>query len=690
MSFAALREDAGVQVDMIDGGLQHENNGKQVLEYAPANGANGAMRGSTHTDDTSDDRSSAGIVSSNVETVGVSSSVIGKGMENGEEEPLKFVRTTSGSSIGQRASQFKQRLSDVTLSRIRSKRSGRDASTRTAMSTAGTMGTTSSSIRARRMSLCEQFDADDAHIFEEPVGKCVDGTMNPNWPGRLAWDLAVILLVVVDAMVLPCQMAYKHNSNPDFFDNFWLWLTTVFFATDMLLSFFTAYTAGNKEPNVDPGKLVTNKCRIARNYLRTWFPVDFASTIPWGKFADLLTKERGDSSSRSAQMAKLTKVVKFVRFLRLMRMLRLAKLVTIWERVEANLGSFILKQCVAMLKVGIVLVGICHWNACIWFMLGNPKSLITDMMSAKGSNHWASLPHWTTVEDVKGVRWIEAPPGEQYIFCFYWTLGVMRTMPSEVSPTNIYERMYVMIFMFFAFSAFAICVALITQTFFKFSERNRIFSEDMAAVREYMRTINAPPSLQSPVKAFLQHLFERRRIQAKELGMINNLPGNLIGLLKQAKLEKYIAKLGVLDELPEKAKFYISELAEVKDMARGTCLCRRDRYIDAAYVLMYGRLDDKDHPSDGPIEVLHPECLKSPKLMVSRRTVISVSCSEVVRIDRNKFFNLVKSHDDFKRSMSLYGEMEWGAVDEGQFLEQAEGNQQHQEAIAATAAIVAS
>jgi len=40
--------------------------------------------------------------------------------------------------------------------------------------------------------------------------------------------------------------------------------------------------------------------------------------------------------------------------------------------------------------------------------------------------------------------------------------------------------------------------------------------------------------------------------------------------------------------------------------------------------------------------------------------------------------------------MSLYGEMEWGAVDEGQFLEQAEGNQQHQEAIAATAAIVAS
>ena len=28
--------------------------------------------------------------------------------------------------------------------------------------------------------------------------------------------------------------------------------------------------------------------------------------------------------------------------------------------------------------------------------------------------------------------WSERPKAEAYIFCFYWTLGVMRTMPSEV------------------------------------------------------------------------------------------------------------------------------------------------------------------------------------------------------------------------------------------------------------------
>ena len=29
---------------------------------------------------------------------------------------------------------------------------------------------------------------------------------------------------------------------------------------------------------------------------------------------------------------------------------------------------------------------------------------------------------------------------ETYIFCFYWTLGVMRTMPAEVTPVNLAER----------------------------------------------------------------------------------------------------------------------------------------------------------------------------------------------------------------------------------------------------------
>mmetsp|Transcript_134774 Transcript_134774/g.430695 ORF Transcript_134774/g.430695 Transcript_134774/m.430695 type:complete len:262 (+) Transcript_134774:429-1214(+) len=234
----------------------------------------------------------------------------------------------------------------------------------------------------------EGFPADD-----EPSGKLVNGVMNPNWPGRLAWDLGVILLVVCDAMVLPFQFAYK-DGEPDGFDTRWLWLTTAFFLSDMILSFLTAYTAGDME--ADAGKFVTSKVRIARNYMQTWFLNDLCSTLPWGPVASSFSSDTTGSSS-TVQVAKLTKIMKFIRFLRLMRMLRLAKLAMIWERVEARLGSLALKQSIALFRVILVLVIICHWNACIFWMVGQPKSLFTEVLSDEDMATWQRLPHWSTV-----------------------------------------------------------------------------------------------------------------------------------------------------------------------------------------------------------------------------------------------------------------------------------------------------
>merc|ERR1719174_231522 len=522
------------------------------------------------------------------------------------------------------------------------------------------------------MSVNEQLDLQNGIERSDVNGACIEGVMNPNWPGRLCWDLGVIVVVLIDAMILPFQMAFLEDES-FFLDVFWLWLTTSFFLFDMILSVLTAYTAGPNEPNVLEGKLVTDKWRIMRNYARTWFPIDFASTIPWGVFADVMSGGGGDTG-RSAQMAKLTKIIKFVRFLRLMRMLRLAKLATIWERVEASLGNLLLQQSVAMFRVLFMLISICHWNACIWWMIGNPESIFTEMLSEEAKAEFNQQRHWTT-EVHNGVKWIDASVSEKYIFCFYWTLGVMRTMPSEVKPVNLPERLYVMVFMFFAFSAFAICVALITQTFFKFSERKRIYDDDMAAVRSYMRNINASESVQTSVKAFLRHLYDRRRIQAKEDGMLRNLPPSLLSHWKSARINRHIDKLSILKDLPPKARGYIVELAQIQDLAPGTRLCRKGREVEAAFVLVSGRLaireeEDEDDGPDSPRILpgtktskssdeklfcggsVDEECLLHASPLTSEFTLIASVCAEVLRIDRTEFFKLMLKYEDFKRSFS--------------------------------------
>jgi hypothetical protein len=287
------------------------------------------------------------------------------------------------------------------------------------------------------------------------------------------------------------------------------------------------------------------------------------------------------------------------------------------------------------------------------------------MLSEEAARDFAKQRHWTTevrfigerVTHEPGWTWLHKELSDQYIFCFYWTLGVMRTMPSEVQPTNNVERLYVMVFMFFAFSAFAICVALITQTFFKFSERKRFFEDDAAAVRSYMRYVGASKNVQSSVKVFLRHLFDRRKIEARENGLLSNLPLSLSNMLKSARLDRHLLEIPVLQNLPKRAILYVSDMAELKDLAPGTCLCRTGFSVEAAYVVMSGRLAynesiigpsgfvSKQRLFDG--RIVDGECLDSAGPMISSKTLVSAVCSEVIRIDRAAFFRLMAKHEDF-------------------------------------------
>lgn len=487
-------------------------------------------------------------------------------------------------------------------------------------------------------------------MVDEGAGRiiCPGGSMDPQWNGRLLWDLSVILLVLLDAIILPFQMAYKDGDNPDGFDKTWLWLTTSFFGFDLVLNFFTAYPAGKRELDMPPGMLVTSKFRIAKHYLRTWFSIDFVSTVPWSTMAEAIAPGGGTSS---AQMAKLTKVVKFVRFLRLMRMLRLAKLAVIWDRVEARLGSILLVQFIGLFRTMFVLMAICHWNACIWWLIGLPSSLVTQVLSDEAQREWEATPHWTTLvrrhaEGEPPWTWLSRDTADAYLFCVYWTLGVMRTMPAEVQPTNKYERSYVLVFMFFAFSCFAICVAQITQTFFKFSERRRMFNEDMSCVRMYLRSLRTSEQVQAKVKDYLRHTFELRKTYARELNTLTGLPESLQETLKACKLLPNLQLLEVFQPYPPEIIQEVAyEICKVTDKIADEELSTCGSPAKACWILLHGRIQPVQPKrlarEKKNLRVVDEDCLLTREEYDSKLTVIVITCSEVIRIDREKFFSVM-------------------------------------------------
>jgi len=353
------------------------------------------------------------------------------------------------------------------------------------------------------------------------------------------------------------------------------------------------------------------------------------------------------------------------RLLRLMRMLRLCKLSVIWERLESRIGSISALNVVSMVKVLCIWAAICHWGACVWWMVGRRDSLvmlITFRDDDPDQLHWTELPRrHSRHEDYGFWTWVERPASEQYVFCFYWILGVMRTMPAEVTPVNLMERIFVLYFMFFAVMAFAINVARMTQAWFKFSARRDAFKEEMAFVRMHLKSIDCDNPLQERTKAYLNHLFDKRKIHAKEVSLLNTLPDGLTRKLYQTHRVRYLRMIPRLKDWMDPVLKRICDATDVLDFLPGDKIAERDQEAEAAYVLMRGGLQLCDNDiSDGkkrastmwrmslfsvgstkgatPVTIVNEQCLFELGEKAScKHTVVALECSEVLRVDRQQF-----------------------------------------------------
>lgn len=491
-------------------------------------------------------------------------------------------------------------------------------------------------------------------VIVEKESRCPSGLLNPRWVGKLAWDFGVMFFVLMDAIVLPFQLTFKSNMDNDQMDTFditWLWTTTLLFATDIILTFNTAVESAEQDGHFGNRRALNlDRCHIAKLYLRGWFVIDFGSTVPWAQISEAFYS--GDSS----QLTRLTKVVKFVRLLRLVRMLRLAKLRSIWERMEIRIGSVYIIQCISLLRVLSVVVAMCHWSACLFWLVGLPKNLFTELMSDEEQLAYEAGPHWTTVWrrhsnelNSEPWRWLDRSISETYVFCFYWTLGVMRTMPAEVTPVNLPERVFVLIFMFFALSAFAISIALITQSFFKLSERKKTFNEEFVALRLHLQKSRVSEDVQGRVKAYLTHLFDRRRIQAKEANLLNILPEGLREEIFRCQASHHMQSLSIVQTFRRSQRLQLAAAAATCDLMPGQPVVQRGDVIEAAWILMTGQLhkdgcDDDEYPL-----VVHAECLENEDCDYSDCKVVATEMSEVLKVDKAEFLRIAKAFQGSKQ-----------------------------------------
>uniref|UniRef100_K7F6D0 Hyperpolarization activated cyclic nucleotide gated potassium and sodium channel 2 n=1 Tax=Pelodiscus sinensis TaxID=13735 RepID=K7F6D0_PELSI len=206
---------------------------------------------------------------------------------------------------------------------------------------------------------------------------------------RFYWDFTMLLFMVGNLIIIPVGITFfkEETTAP------WIVFNVVsdtFFLMDLVLNFRTGIVI---EDNTD---IILDPERIKKKYLKTWFVVDFVSSIPVDYI--FLIVEKG-IDSEVYKTARALRIVRFTKILSLLRVLRLSRLIRYihqWEETMSQ-GYHLPKGVPAGLCLRVhVAVAMCAWYgwACVCGLVPSVSrwhSHCQVRVDGKCNNSWSEL-----------------------------------------------------------------------------------------------------------------------------------------------------------------------------------------------------------------------------------------------------------------------------------------------------------
>ncbi|CDQ87461.1 unnamed protein product [Oncorhynchus mykiss] len=205
------------------------------------------------------------------------------------------------------------------------------------------------------------------------------------------WDIVMLLLMMCNLVILPWGITFFEDQKTLPWISFNV-ISDTCFLVDLVLNFRTGVLEGDDQIILDPKV-------IRMRYLKTWFVVDFISSIPMDYIFLIVDLEAQMEASDVYRTARALRIVRFTKILSLLRLLRLSRFIRYihqWEEDKAiylnavYLHTHIVKSLsqrfththtifhmtydLASAVVRIVnLIGmmllLCHWDGCMQFMV---------------------------------------------------------------------------------------------------------------------------------------------------------------------------------------------------------------------------------------------------------------------------------------------------------------------------------
>jgi hypothetical protein len=218
--------------------------------------------------------------------------------------------------------------------------------------------------------------------------------LDPESRRKQIWDLFCMILLLYCSFSVPFSIAFdsvlteQQNEIKENFD----FSTDIVFMIDICLNFITAWD--------NQGFMIRDFSLIAKNYLRTWFVLDFSGSFPFDKVITLIM----DTNAQSLSSANMIRGLKLIR---MMKLIRAVKFMNRLEKLKQQEGYEAFVTAITLVNAAFTLFFTAHVLGCFY----------TILLSYEEGNNWMMTYDPALANEDISIR---------YVIALYWAIVTIR------------------------------------------------------------------------------------------------------------------------------------------------------------------------------------------------------------------------------------------------------------------------
>ncbi|XP_068612568.1 potassium/sodium hyperpolarization-activated cyclic nucleotide-gated channel 2 [Brachionichthys hirsutus] len=307
---------------------------------------------------------------------------------------------------------------------------------------------------------------------------------------RFYWDLLMLMLMMGNLIILPVGITFFRDENTPSWIIFNV-VSDTLFMVDLVLNFRTGII---KEDNTE---ILLDPRAIRQNYLKSWFLVDFVSSIPVD-YIFLMVDSLDSEVYRTARALRIVRFTKILSLLRLLRLSRLIRYIHQWEEIFHMTYDLASAMVRIVNLIGMMLL-LCHWDGCLQFLVPMLQDFPVDCWVSKN----------LMVNDTWGV---------QYSYALFKAMSHMLCIGyGAQAPEGMTDVWLTMLSMIVGATCYAMFIGHATALIQSLDSSRRQYQEKYKQVEQYMSFHKLPADVRQKIHEYYEHRFQGKMFDEENI-----------------------------------------------------------------------------------------------------------------------------------------------------------------------------